>query len=133
MSGSGQKALFFRLSVPFCRDCITDIPCRAALFARRVAGLPGSRSMDIAILAQRRRFPIDLIGKDWISTESGRRSPIRTRAEAALPAVRCSIREELACLRMTSRSLLEKTVLREAGAGAAAVDRRVRGSTSTIL
>ena len=84
-------------------------------------------------------------GKDRISTESGNRSPTRTRVEAALlPVVRCSVRgcsaRERACLRMTSRSLSEKVVLRDAGAaavdcdaGAAALDRPARGSTSTIL
>ena len=46
-----------------------------------------------------------------------------------LPVVRCSTREERARLRMISRSLLEKVILSEdgAGAGPAAVDRPVRG------
>src|SRR5229473_1410037 len=159
MSGSGQKCLFLKISlVPFRPlrsrggtrrpNSASEKGGPGAAFPSSLVALFNDRpfarlnhicsvvALDVAIVTQPRGFPIDRLGKERISTDSGKRSPTRTRVLAVLPpVVRCSTREGRACLRMISRSLSEKVILCEdgAGAGAAAVDRPVRGSTSTIL
>jgi len=91
-------------------------------------------ALDVAVFAQRWRRPIDLVGKDLISTDPAGDLRPGPAGEVALPVVpRSSVREETRMLRITSRSLSEKLLLRDGAAaavgceaGACAADRPAR-------
>src|SRR5438876_3209547 len=135
MSGSGQKRLFLKISlVPF-RPLRSRRSCRRPNSARKKGGLgvafPLSLvdrfndrpfawlnhvcsvvALDVAIVMQARRIPIDRLGKGTDLHRLRQALPSRNRVVVLLlPVVRCSTREERACLRMISRPLSEKVIL----------------------